>query len=566
MSVVKARPYLLLFIGLLIYAAAVYPFRVALPIPDDSSFYHGSLFTARGEPRVTIKYLLYLHSLPQPAVATADTPGAPFQFVPTIDGKATSEKPPGYIWWLTLCRLGHVPRLANTLLLFILLPVTYFFVRRMAGSEVAGWAVTLFLLTPFTLIFFYRAFMPTFAEAAFVFAALAASCYALERRRYVYSFFAGALWAAAALIRPTHAFYIAVIAVAGFYYKRGPVAVRLRYLGIFLTASVFAAAGWGYYNWLNFGSPVKTGYYARFVAFDPNAVKDLWREKPRYVAPAAFWTASTPFANAEPRPDVRVIRCVAKRVWQTHDALWVKFRLPTRGKVRLSTVVAVGGPLGEERPPDGFVAVAVASGKNVLACEEVRSSAGWGEVSLPLVYGGEELTVAAVARSGDGGPAWIFLAPVEVATDEGKFIISNYPIKYYSLRQVFARNLIGVYPYIFLAIPILILAFLGISRARRKLPGHYFYLNVAVVAITLAIYLQNKVYTSNVVRYYAPVVGPAALFASFAVAGAAPKSRLACVLLLGLHTVTSFVLALADFGVLNIPALPALIRYSFYTR
>lgn len=553
------------------YIAAEVPWRAVLPVPDDNAYYYGALLAAEGRARLPIPAMLALHQRPAPRLATAENPGPPLQFTLTIDNYLTSEKPPGYIWWLALLRRLRLVRAANVVVFVLIFPAALALLRRFPPKGFAFWTLAAFLLTPLSAVFAYRTYMPTFLDAALPFGALVLFMNAAAGGRAPAAklFACGLAVGFLAMIRVTNVVFAAafgVAIVAAFGRGRGPVG---RYLVAFGAPVVVAAAVLGVYNYMLFGSPLRSGYYVRFGTFNYNAVTTLWKKNPEIVKPETYRSGDAPFGAAEvPAPDVFVIRCVSHEAWLAKEQLITTFTSRWTGKARLRGRWAMAPPLGSAGVPAAARArLMVAAGERVLYDEEVAPPERWNDVDVEYAARpGERVLLACTFNDAGRRGAVAYVSPLVVDAGGRRYKLTSWSRPWFGLGGVVGRNLIGMYPYVLLAMPVILLAPFGLARARRLMPAGSFGLSAFVAGWTFLLYLQSTVYTPMATRYYAPALGPFALWAAYGLADAPRPSRWAAGVLLALLAVTTFTFALAFYGAFDLPWLTASGALTFFGR
>ncbi len=562
------RPILFFACGTALCVAAVAPWRATLPVPDDNAYFYASLLARHGAARVPIPVVLALHRRPAPRVATAEDPGPPVHFTVTADNQLAPEKPPGYPWWLALLRLLKLVRVANVVVFVIVFPAAFLLWRGADEPRLGYWVSALFMLTPLAGVYIYRTYMPTFMDGALPLLALALFINVARggRAATVKAFACGAVLGILILIRVTNAPFTAAFGIAFAAAARGDMRKALKRLCVFAVPVAAALAALALYNDALFGSPLRSGYYVRFRTFNFNALTTVWKEKPVVVTPARFRTGETPPGAELPRPDVYVINCEAREGWQAERLFIAKYITPYSGRARLRGHWALSAPLGAPAvAPTVRARIQVVAGRKVLWESETGPPSRWREIGVSYdASAGEELTVVATV-SGEGKEgAVVYVTPFDVKATGRRFLLTTWARPWFGLRGTVGRNLVGMYPFVLLAMPLVVLAPFGLARARREMPGGSFWLAAFIIGWTFAFYLQSTIYTPMAVRYYAPALGPLALWAAYGLEGAPRFTRVLVVAALATLTVASLFYALAFYGALDLPWLAEPGKLAFF--
>lgn len=556
------------------FIAAVAPWPVVLIQPDDLSFYYASLFSAEGRPRVPWETLINLDRETEGDHYTSKRPGPPMQFVPTGDGLAATEKPPGYVWWLALLRrLGWADR-ANVAAFLITIPASFFLLRRLPDRRLAYWAVGIFLLSPMAAVYGYQPYIPTFLDTASLFLAFAlyANVAAGGRGAIWKTGLLGAVLGFLCLTRVTHWPIAAAFALAIIVFKGQAGAKRWLLVGAFAAPLIAAAGAWAWYNNATFGSPWRSGYYYKVNADESvNGAAALKTSRRTIVPPTETALAPTTYLRAIPNGEMAAVGGVSRRAWKVRDDSYLVFRGTWAGLATVKAACAVAPPpWSRVAPKDSRVSLEVLAGGKRVYARDFGPGVLWRDVSFRYrATAGEDVRIS--FRFNDAGRRMVncYLTPFDIRVGGERYLLSEEAATP-TFAATIARNVIAIWPYILILLPGMLLVPFGWARARRALPGATFWLAVFTGAWTLAYYTQIRVYCFDnftyMCRYHAPLLIPIALLGRYALPREGTGGKWATLITLAVFTCGVYLFVLAFAGVIQVPWLVPPGTDAFFAR
>jgi hypothetical protein len=199
------------------------------------------------------------------------------QWVHTASGTWISEKNPGYPFLALPFQALGLLRVAPLFYGGLGCLGLFFGARRWLGRWAGTWAVVLFCSSGAALAFAWRPTMPTFTDASLIAAGVGALLWALlatertVRRRTVIGLLGFAALEVAVLVRYTNVVLLAVAVFAAVLVFRRA-ALPLRAVAWWLGSVAVLMAGVLGFDYLAYGSPLKTGYSSGEITFSLSSV------------------------------------------------------------------------------------------------------------------------------------------------------------------------------------------------------------------------------------------------------------------------------------------------------
>jgi len=199
------------------------------------------------------------------------------QWVQTASGTWISEKNPGYPFLAAPFQALGLLRVAPLFYGALGCLGLFFGARRWLGRWGGAWAVVLFCSSGAALVFAWRATMPTFTDASLIAVGSGALLWTLlatdrtVRRRTTMGLLGFVALEAAVLVRYTNVVLLAVAVLAALLVFRRA-ALPLRAVGWWLSSVAALVAGVLGFDYMAYGSALKTGYSSGVVTFSLGSV------------------------------------------------------------------------------------------------------------------------------------------------------------------------------------------------------------------------------------------------------------------------------------------------------